>query len=61
MISTALLGRARSIAIEHTKLSDALAQDFDPTTARKIGELSAVASTLRKWEKASEVEMFQEP
>ncbi|KAI9881531.1 MAG: hypothetical protein M1830_000094 [Pleopsidium flavum] len=53
-ISIALLERARSIAAEHLKLSEILAQNFDSKTARKIGELSTVASTLRDWERTTE-------
>lgn len=54
-ISTALLGRARSIAAEHSRLSELLAQDFDPKVAKKAGELSNVAAILQQWEHTSEV------
>lgn len=55
LISPALLGRARSIAAEHSKLSELLVRNFDPKVARKAGELSNVASILKAWEHASEV------
>ena len=59
LISAALLGRARSIAAEHSKLSELLVQDFDPKVAKKAGELSAVAAILKDWEHASEVVLQQ--
>jgi len=55
VISAALLGRAHSIAAEHSKLSELLTQNFDPKMARKIGELSTVANTLKDWERTNEV------
>ncbi|KAI2618115.1 release factor [Hypoxylon sp. NC1633] len=45
-----LLKRARNIAAEHEKLASALATEFDPKTAKRLGELSRVANALREWE-----------
>ncbi|KAI9805685.1 MAG: hypothetical protein M1833_005178 [Piccolia ochrophora] len=53
-ISQALLGRARSIASEHTRLSNAIAEDFEPRSARRVGELSAVVNALKQWDNANE-------
>lgn len=55
LISTALLGRARSIAAEHSKLSGLLVQNFDAKLAKKAGELSNVATIVKQWEHTSEV------
>jgi len=54
LISTALLGRARSIAAEHSKLSGLLVQNFDAKIAKKAGELSNVAAIVKQWEQTSE-------
>ncbi|KAI0206705.1 release factor [Astrocystis sublimbata] len=48
----ALLDRARSIAKEHDQLVVTLESDFDPKTAKRVGELSRVASALKEWETA---------
>lgn len=55
LISAALLGRARSLAAEHSKLSGLLVQNFDPKVAKKAGELSTIAGILKGWEQTSEV------
>ncbi|KAI6084691.1 release factor [Hypoxylon rubiginosum] len=47
-----LLQRARNIAAEHDKLAASLANDFDPKTAKRAGELSRVAEALKEWEAA---------
>lgn len=54
-VSPALLTRARSVAAEHGALSKQLAEGFDTRTAKKVGELSPVASALKEWEHANEV------
>ncbi|KAI4169962.1 MAG: hypothetical protein LQ343_005344 [Gyalolechia ehrenbergii] len=54
-ISPSLLGRAQSIAAEHEKLSCEIQEAYDSRSARKIGELSAVAKALKEWETANEV------
>ncbi|KAI1778553.1 release factor [Hypoxylon cercidicola] len=51
-LPTVLLQRARNIAAEHNKLATALASDFDPKTAKRMGELSRVAEALKEWETA---------
>lgn len=51
-LPTALLQRARGIAAEHSQLEAALANDFDPKAARRLGELSRVATALKDWEAA---------
>ncbi|EON69507.1 hypothetical protein W97_08767 [Coniosporium apollinis CBS 100218] len=53
-VSPALLTRARSVAAEHGTLSKQLAEGFDTRTAKKVGELSPVASALKEWEYANE-------
>ncbi|SPN97364.1 related to translation releasing factor RF-1, mitochondrial [Cephalotrichum gorgonifer] len=50
----ALLQRARTFAAEHARLAASLATTFDPQTAKRIGELSAVASALREWDAAQD-------
>ncbi|KAI0179483.1 release factor [Hypoxylon sp. FL1284] len=47
-----LLQRARSIAVEHDELATALANEYDPKTAKRMGELSRVAKALKEWEAA---------
>lgn len=54
-ISSALLARARDVAKEHATVTEKLAVDFDPTAAKKLGQLTAVTSALKEWEKANEV------
>ncbi|KAI9755276.1 MAG: hypothetical protein M4579_004341 [Chaenotheca gracillima] len=49
-ISPALLARARSKASEHGRLSQSVAEDFNPQAARRIGELSRVANALKEWD-----------
>ncbi|KAK9772413.1 hypothetical protein SCAR479_10951 [Seiridium cardinale] len=48
----ALLQRARSIAAEHKELQSVLATDFDPKAAKRLGDLSRVATALAEWESA---------
>ncbi|KAI1336707.1 release factor [Xylariaceae sp. FL0016] len=48
----ALLQRARNLRSEHDKLSAALEANFDTNTAKKVGELSRVASALKEWDAA---------
>ncbi|ROT37482.1 RF-1 domain-containing protein [Sodiomyces alkalinus F11] len=65
MVSTqglpdALLKRARNLSSEHEKLSASLNENFDTKTARRVGELSSVATALREWEAAlSSIEELQ--
>ncbi|ORY68990.1 uncharacterized protein BCR38DRAFT_455780 [Pseudomassariella vexata] len=47
-----LLQRARSIAEEHSALSASLATSFDPKAAKRLGELSRVATALHAFESA---------
>ncbi|KAI1099532.1 release factor [Jackrogersella minutella] len=47
-----LLSRARNIAAEHDKLVNAIKDEFDPKTAKRIGELSRVANALKEWDAA---------
>jgi hypothetical protein len=54
-ISPVLLSRARSMASEYSKLSNELREDFNPRTAKRIGELSAVTNALKEWEDANTV------
>lgn len=49
-LSPALLERARSISAEHAKLSKDIANEYDSTVARKLGELSSTAKALEHWE-----------
>lgn len=48
----ALLQRARSIAAEHHALRSVLSDDFDPKAAKRLGDLSRVATALAEWETA---------
>ena len=43
------------MAAEYSKLSGELGEDFNPRTAKRVGELSAVTSALREWEDANSV------
>ena len=54
-ISSALLSRARSLAVEHSTLSSRLADSFDAKVAKRAGELALVTETLKKWDSANEV------
>ncbi|KAI1429119.1 release factor [Xylaria sp. FL1777] len=47
-----LLERARNIAKEHDQLTVALESGFNPKTAKRIGELSRVATALKEWDAA---------
>ncbi|EAQ85936.1 hypothetical protein CHGG_07189 [Chaetomium globosum CBS 148.51] len=51
-LPSALLERARKLAIEHDQLSAALENDFDAKKAKRAGELSRVASAVKELEKA---------
>lgn len=53
-----MLNRARSIAAEHTKLNEQLAESFDAKTAKRIGELAPVTNALKEWDTANEVCSF---
>ncbi|KAG7113445.1 Peptide chain release factor 1 like protein [Verticillium longisporum] len=48
----ALLQRARKLRAEHDQLEVSQSENFDPKTARRIGELSSVVSALGDWEEA---------
>ncbi|KAF3353023.1 Phosphate-repressible phosphate permease [Verticillium dahliae VDG1] len=48
----ALLQRARKLRAEHDQLEVSQSENFDPKTARRIGELSSVVSALSDWEAA---------
>lgn len=50
-----MLNRARSIAAEHAKLTEQLAESFDTKTAKRIGELASVTNALKEWDNANEV------
>ncbi|KAI1081100.1 release factor [Whalleya microplaca] len=47
-----LLQRARNITVEHDKLATELEKDFDSKLAKRLGELSRVATALKEWEAA---------
>ncbi|EXJ88856.1 peptide chain release factor 1 [Capronia epimyces CBS 606.96] len=51
-ISPVLLQRARAVAAEHQQLTAANATDYDVGIAKKIGELSSVATALKEWDDA---------
>jgi peptide chain release factor 1 len=54
-IPPALLSRARDIALEHTKLTEKLANGFDTRAAKRIGECGPIVTALGEWDKANEV------
>ena len=54
-ISPALLGKARSVAVEHGKLTRQLAIEYDTEVAKKVGEFSTTVKALEDWEAASNV------
>jgi len=43
------------MALEHTKLSEEIAKNFNSKTAKRIGELSAVTNVIKRWDKANNV------
>ncbi|KAK3210230.1 hypothetical protein GRF29_44g2017777 [Pseudopithomyces chartarum] len=53
-IPPALLSRARDIALEHTKLTEKLANGFDTRAAKRIGECGPIVTALGEWDKANE-------
>ncbi|KAK8073404.1 release factor [Apiospora phragmitis] len=48
----ALLQRARNLAAEHASLATTLEQTFDAKAAKRLGELSRVATALRSYDEA---------
>ena len=50
--SPALLQRARAVASEHATLSVSNAENYDVGTAKRIGELSGIASALKEFDDA---------
>ncbi|KEZ40660.1 Peptide chain release factor 1, mitochondrial [Scedosporium apiospermum] len=50
----ALLQRARNLASEHDRLSKSLSDSFDTKTARRVGELSNVATALQEFDEAQD-------
>jgi peptide chain release factor 1 len=54
-VPTALLTRARDVALEHRQLTDKLSDGFDTRAAKKLGEYGPIVSALGAWDKASEV------
>jgi len=51
-ITPAMLGRARSISVEHAALSQKLAFGYDTSISKKLGELSTTVNALQEWEQA---------
>jgi hypothetical protein len=51
----ALIDRARKIATEYATLSKQLEGGFDPTIAKKAGELSLITDALKLWDNANKV------
>lgn len=51
-LSTALLRRARTLTDEHDELERKLNSSFETTTAKRVGELSRVATALKAWDKS---------
>ncbi|KAK3377945.1 hypothetical protein B0H63DRAFT_451775 [Podospora didyma] len=49
----ALIARARKIAAEHDQLVTSLETDFDPQMAKRVGEISRVATALKEFQKAN--------
>lgn len=58
-LSSALLGRARSVAAEHATLSAQLAESFDTKIARRASELAPVTNTLKDWVDTNEVRLIR--
>lgn len=54
-ISPVLLKRAQDVSKEHAEISERLANTFDGKLARRSAEISATATALQAWEKASKV------
>lgn len=52
-VSPALLNRARAIAQEYARLSDEIAANYDTGSAKRLGELSTIASAVKDWDHAS--------
>ena len=54
-LSPGMLERARTIALEHAKLKDQLAHDYDVKVARRVGELTRTTNALNRWEETIKV------
>lgn len=54
-VPSALLNRARDVALEHKKLTEKLSNGFDTRAAKKLGEYSPIVNVLGEWDKANEV------
>ncbi|KAI5457481.1 putative translation releasing factor RF-1 [Mariannaea sp. PMI_226] len=52
LLAPALLQRARSMNAEYDALQKSLNESFDATKAKRVGELSRVASALKAWEES---------
>ncbi|MCJ1300241.1 hypothetical protein MMC08_003036 [Hypocenomyce scalaris] len=53
-ISPVLLARARSIASEHSELSERLTWNYDSDIAKRVGDLSNAVMALQGWETAND-------
>jgi peptide chain release factor 1 len=58
-VPSALLSRARDVALEHKKLTEKLSDGFDTRAAKKLGEYSPIVNALGEWDKANEVSSNQ--
>lgn len=54
VVPSALLTRARAIAVEHGELTEKLSSGFDTRAAKKLGEYSPIVNALGDWDKANE-------
>lgn len=52
LLAPALLQRAQTLTAEHDELQKTLNDAFDPTKAKRVGEISRVAQALKAWEKS---------
>ena len=59
-ISPVLLARARSIASEHSELSERLTWNYDSDIAKRVGDLSNAVMALQGWETANDVGMVSQ-
>lgn len=52
LLAPALLQRAQTLTAEHDELQKTLNDAFDPTKAKRVGEISRVAQALKAWEES---------
>ena len=60
-ISSPLLKRAESLALEHKKLSQQIQNEYDGNITKRIGELAPISKAWQQWDSANKVLISQNP